>query len=298
MAKTSVPQIPFAQRWQTWQKCLYDETDQNSLANQFLTFNHFNAIYLMTLEDRRIILDHYPQNPPLNVQFHYMLDRIFFESQAIRLRRIRDTENSSINYEPKRDVCSLNALLKDLKAHRSELTRKQYLALHQNYFSANTSPNNPDLNLLEYIQEIFDRISGSSPSTRSDTDLPADAIFDLLTNLLNQNQDVFDHIDKFIAHLATTTNRQITLTDQKLLYTEVLQAFKNCYLVFTALFSMVHIELPFLLIEPTPTLTEHWHSTQLDPKNKSVLLKVYNNSAKEFLNWNNTILPNLLQKSS
>jgi len=274
--------------WQSWQKCLYDETDHNSLANQILTFNYYDAIYRMTLEDRRYLIKRFPDDPPLNQEFCSFVDHVYFESQMMRLRRIRDTENSFINERTEKDVCSIYAILNDIKSHRFELTRKCFLNFHFPKVLTAASNNVSEESKLEDAQYIFDIISGTHPTSRSDTDIPAEVFFTELEVFLNSTNTVIDHIDKFTAHLATPANRQSVLSVDKLPYTDAIEAYKTIYLVYAILFYVVHIELPFLFRAPFANLTKHWQSVQLDPKQEVQLQNVYKKFALIFLDWNET----------
>lgn len=240
----------------------------------------------MTLEDRRYLIKRFPDDPPLNQEFCSFVDHVYFESQMMRLRRIRDTENSFINERTEKDVCSIYAILNDIKSHRFELTRKCFLNFHFPKVLTAASNNVSEESKLEDAQYIFDIISGTHPTSRSDTDIPAEVFFTELEVFLNSTNTVIDHIDKFTAHLATPANRQSVLSVDKLPYTDAIEAYKTIYLAYAILFYVVHIELPFLFLKPPECLYENWQSIHFDPQNKIELINVYEATAEEFKSWN------------
>jgi hypothetical protein len=82
------------------------------------------AAFRMINEARR----HAPQNqhgaPCVNALLHALLDRCFFESQMLAVRRQLDDDG----LRGKRGVFSLRSLLDDLSEHRAILTRKNFFA--------------------------------------------------------------------------------------------------------------------------------------------------------------------------
>ena len=123
MAK--VEKLPLDQAWKNWDACLNGD-DPNSIFQQITIMIWDTSIFRIILAARQSQLRKNPQEPEINDALHSFIDRNYFQSQSVCVRRLIDT-SSGITGE--KGIFSLGALIKDIKDYRQELTREKYLDL-------------------------------------------------------------------------------------------------------------------------------------------------------------------------
>jgi len=288
------PSDDMHQHWRAWQECVFSH-DQNSLTNQFLTQNLDYAFFLMNHEDVRILQETFPKKPPINNGFQNMLTRAFFQYQLIGIKRLRDSEHSSL--DGNNAVCSLHALIADINEARQELTRSFYIQLNTNYIQ--TEPidltDSKALPLaptrLEKVNSIFDRVSGTNAKNRSDQDVPLISYITCLTDQIKLTEPIFTIANKFSAHLATPDNRKKALINVSSDLKTLRQAFKDLYLVYGVLSRFLFSGPERLAVMPRASFARNWTSTNLDSANEKRIRAVYECMAVETDAWLDEDIP-------
>ena len=290
----SNPNKTIEQNWLTWQSCVYS-LDQNSLTNQFLTLNLDHAFFLMNHQDLRILQETFPKKPPINNGFQNMLTRAFTHYQLIGIKRLRDSDGSSLN--GKNAVCSLNAIVSAMKKARHPLTRSRYIQFNTEFIQNEPITASDALALpdpegrLEEVNAVFDRVSGADREHRSDQDIPLISFFDTLQKKIKETDQVYKIANKISAHLATPENREQALLDAAADAKTLRQAFKDLYLVYSVLDRFLRSQTWRLAMDPLASYARNWTSTNLDRANEKRLRTVYEDMAQETDAWHDHDLP-------
>jgi hypothetical protein len=146
----------------------------------------------------------------------HFLDQGYVATQVLAIRRLLD---------PRKDVFSLQRLLNDMADHRELITRENYVC-HDGLPFDSAAWQSQVQGVLEQIwgdqapslqkflasrvrHEMFDRLSGASPTTRQRGDLIKEEVFNKLKkSLLNSAaENIVTLSHKFFAHAATTGSR-------------------------------------------------------------------------------------------
>jgi hypothetical protein len=231
---------PIEEAWKLWQECL-SGNDDNSIFNQISLHTWDTAIFRLILDSWNLIIQNNPDNPPINPYVQMYIWRSYLQSEASFIRRIMDSERSSLF--GKFGVFSLRALLKDIKDRKADLTRDVYLQqknfpydyteiihkrteyVNQQYRQGKISVQIPSEFFWEPIEDahkLFDRLSRTSKNARSRNDIISDKVFTCLDKQLDNQKDIVQFVDKFIAHASTPESQQVediqgfTLTLRKL----------------------------------------------------------------------------------
>lgn len=215
---------PIEERWKIWQNCLYGD-DRNSIITQIHKLLWDMAIYKLVIENRRQILEIFPENPPINIPFHQFLDRLFYESQAIIIRKILDKSNK---IDGKKGIYSLYSLIYELRDYREELTREKYFSLRgmpydiqatkfkrQEYLEVKSRkgeifqiPKELNVDNIETSHKNFDILSKSDKETRTYKDLISEETIEIIEKKLERLKSITTHVNKCIVHSATPESRE------------------------------------------------------------------------------------------
>ena len=202
-----------------------DGEDRSAIKNQVTQMAWDAAVFRVINEARRLAPCTPDGDVKLNGMVHRLLNRGFFISQMVSIRRQVDVWG----LEGKNSVYSLTGLLKDVREHHDLLTRKSIFEAEnleydvesirraaEKYASSQIengkraffTPANLDWQQSERRHQDVDHLAGVVPAARSPEDTIQDEVF---TNLLAMLKDpchiVKDHVDKFIAHAATPEDR-------------------------------------------------------------------------------------------
>lgn len=280
------------QQWHVWQKCVKGY-DVNSLSNQFITQNLDHAIYLMNQEDMHILLETFPQKPPINNHFQNMISRTFFHYQLVGIKRLRDKTGSRLDGD-KATECSLHALITAIKKASGKLTRSLYIQLFLNTSQIVQSERESDATIksnIEEINRVFDKVSGTVKENRSETDIPLVSFFICLQEKIKQTDQVYKIANKMSAHLATPESRDNELKNSFADFVTLRQAFKDLYIVYLVLYRFLFIYHSRLAIVLLPTYSKNWTSTNIDPTNEERIRAVYDDMVVETESWLDQDLP-------
>ncbi len=172
-------------------------------------------IYKCILKARSIAPKDDKNRIKLNWAVHYLIDKCFFNSQLMAIRRLTDESGS--------DVISLCQLLKQMKGNCKHLTRKNYFIIlqdrgyqydyseikkkHDEYVNKNLRmgeatfiPDELNWGKSEELHSIFDKLSKSKHGDRTPEDIIDNSIFDKLLNELDCCKNLRGHVDSFVAH--------------------------------------------------------------------------------------------------
>ena len=209
-----------------------DGEDRSAIQNQVIQMAWDAAVFKVINEARRLAPCTPDGDVKLNGMVHRLLNRGFFISQMVSIRRQVD----ACGLEGKKGVYSLAGLLKDVREHHDLLTRKSIFeaenleydveslrCAHDEYVSAQrekgkrtfSTPANLNWQQSEQRHQDVDRLAGVVPTARSPEDTIQEEVFTkLLAKLKDPCLKVKDHVDKFIAHAATPESRADVRADE------------------------------------------------------------------------------------
>ena len=205
-----------------WEEWLAGD-DANSIRNQIWNMISGFAVFQSINECRK----HAPKNDKgeveLNGPVHRFIDRCFFETQAIAIRRLLDRGPSS----GKKSVTSLYVLIDDMQKHCHLLTRGTIIDAHgypydyENEARRITNETFADrgsgvqmmgqdygnCKLSEFAHKRIDSLAGVQASYRSRNDAIKTQVFDWLKGRLSGCEEIKNFVDKFLAHPASPESR-------------------------------------------------------------------------------------------
>jgi len=272
-SKTTITSIEEA--WMIWRECLEGD-DTNSIMRQLVQMTWDAAIFHMVYESRKATIRQNPDNPRINPYFYQFLDRCFFESQAIAIRRVIDKSPISGN----RGVYSLRALLNDINAHRQDLTRDVYIRLRMRQ--------NPEWDSFSAAEShrLFDQLSNKDRGTRQPDDLICECFFSGLEEKIKvTSRSVKRYVDRFIAHSATPGSREGDGEKTQVTLGEIWKAqeivAEITEFLLTFLFSKEWVLLP-----PIPAAVyENWDAPIYNGENHYLLEQVLQEYREETEKW-------------
>jgi len=282
MAKAE--KIPLDQAWKNWVDCLKG-VDTNSIFQQISTMIWDTAIFRIIIEARKSQIRKNPHNPELNRAYHSFIDRNYFQSQSVCIRRLTD---KSYGLTGKKGVYSVSALLNDISIFRPELTREKLFILQEVPFELNNqiSFSKIDAFDVEEIHQYFDKISGTTANNRSPNDLIDEKVFLCLKDKFAECKVITDYVDKFVAHSSSPESRsvqngkQLDLTFQKLWKAHQI-IFKTANFISLILFSTTQIALPI----PHPSYFFSWDKPLFDKEEINLARKEFEKYRDETSKW-------------
>lgn len=228
--KNSSSQEQFKAKRELWIKCFSGE-DRNSVLNQIYQMVWNAAVFKVINEARRIAPTNATGQAEINGMLHRFIDRCFFDSQFLAIRRLVD----SSPFDGPKGVFSLVSLLKDMKLNASLISRENlflvegleydYEAVQQRELAyaleqsksgkgAYWIPSELDSHSLQLRHEQIDALSGVKADQRKPENIVRVEVFDYL---INKTEDISEgislHVNKYIAHSATPESRQYENSD-------------------------------------------------------------------------------------
>jgi len=222
------PQTPeyktFKDKRQFWIECVSGK-DPHAIRRQLTDMIWNAAAYRVVNEARRLASPAEDGGVELNGLMHRLIDKCFFESQMLAIRRLTDV----YDLEGKRSVYALTALLKDMEKNTTLITRAHIFAAEglayddkavyddlQQCRAERTMGGEKcwvEPNVLAWGQsarrhEQIDRLAGTSEQSRSLGDCVSSDVFVRLQKKLGDaTSEVKKCVDKFVAHAATLESR-------------------------------------------------------------------------------------------
>ena len=148
----------------------------------------------------------------------------FWSSTMLTVRRLVDRAHP---LQGRHGVCSIGAIVNDVRSVRRRLTRRRYVEdiagaaynyelirrRHWEYLERQSGagvvwiPRDLDETPSELRHAEFDWLSGTTPGTSSDVDVIRDEVFDRLEARLSRLDGVVEHATLHFAHAATEASR-------------------------------------------------------------------------------------------
>ncbi|UCG49068.1 MAG: hypothetical protein JSU94_04650 [Phycisphaerales bacterium] len=204
-------------QWKEW--CFGN--DVHSVSNQIHNMIRDSAVFQCINEAR----GHAPKDkngePKLNGTVHAFINRCFFQTQAMAIRRLLDR---------RQDVVSLRRLINDIQENCELLTRAGLLGaygypydyeperanLHGKYDQGHGQAAAGGLIKCAHSKAIhgfMDSMAGVEPSRRKPDDRPREAVFRWLLKRLHECEAIVNFVNKYVAHSATADSRAKVNTD-------------------------------------------------------------------------------------
>lgn len=216
----------FAEKHAEWTTVMRgdDSRPRNGIHSQIVELVDSAAWYRVVLLARDLAPQGESATEHLNGPFHRWIDTTFSDSFFIRVRRLAGGTSDSL--DGTRGCYSLLALLRDLRAHRSLLTRHNLLSLDDLPFDLAAAdrlqdemlrkandwvaiPRQADVRRSKRRNAEIDQLCGVDEATRSLTDTVLDVVFtDIDARLTSATSDLNHITDKLIAHASTLESRQ------------------------------------------------------------------------------------------
>ncbi len=213
-----------------WKKCI-DIEDRNSVFNQIHSMIWNAAVFNVINNARKIAPVDAKGNREINGMIHRFMDRCFFDSQFLSIRRLADPAP----IDGDRGVFSLLSLLNDMKINASLITRRNLFLvdnMEYDYEAAQQKeavfmaeqlragassywlPPELDSHSIRLRHEYIDVLSGVDSGHRSPNDAIRVEVFDYLAKKIKDaSEDIGLHVNKFIAHSASPESRDYSNVD-------------------------------------------------------------------------------------
>jgi hypothetical protein len=212
------------QRISTWKTAYTDETTGILTAIEAMLWDYAafrTAIAVVSLANRRRLAERPDSDTSsLNQMLFDLLAKGYWSSLLLGARKLLDPHPLS----GARGVYSLRAILNDVKACQSKLTRRIYVehlrgcrydlnALRQENWEAlkaaggRATWGDPALTLSEISHRDFDYLSGVKEADRSETDLIDPGVLVLIEGRLTNLDRISDHASTHIAHAGNAESR-------------------------------------------------------------------------------------------
>jgi len=181
---------------------------------------------------------------------HDFINQSFFKTQLLSIRKLVDKDFNRVRQNKLYTVYSLYNLIEDIKKNSALLTRKNILAVHNlpydyekamEYLRQNTpkikkgnaqvqtyiGKNIDEVEFSKDIHRRIDSITGITADKRSPDDLVLnDNSFKCFDDWLKNSQELYDYVNKYIAHSATPESRRAIPDEIKEALGKILNAHK------------------------------------------------------------------------
>ena len=278
----------FRNKRQEWQRCLIEDPYSVSRQISHLLWN--DTVFRAFNEARRISIETNDSDVGLNGPVINLLDEGFVALQIMAIRRLTDPNF----YDPNKAVISLLRIINDVEDSLELLTRENYICYDGTRFDGLTHQKD-GINWLHWDrkQNNFDRLSGTSPTTRSRQDKLDKKYVSFLRSELNACTDLRTYANKFIAHTSDNPGK-VKLTDrQKSITLEKLdEAYKTIVKTGSFLGAVILYEHSLGGI-PVPQYNqfENVDKPVIKADDLSALHKFWNDREKDLRTWDQEIWP-------
>lgn len=210
------------ERIEAWRQAY--ELDDNAIVRSLVTFSWNLAAYMSVARMVEAAPDADEGGKQLNNLMLDLLHRSYWGGAVLATRRLLDRGG----LHGTKGVCSLRALIADVKSCRCQITRRVYVediagveydyeGVEQRafeYLRARSSegpvwmPPELDSYTIRIRHEQFDFLSGVGKAERCEGDLIQPSIFDRLESRLSRLNEVAEHATIHFAHPATQISRE------------------------------------------------------------------------------------------
>jgi len=203
-----------------WREWLFGD-DTHSIQRQIINMIWDTAVFQSVNEARKYAQTDDEGNPKLNNMVHGFINHCFFQTQALSIRRLLDKEKR----EGKYSVFSLYRLVYDMKQNSKLLTRENILAaldypyeykegLSDYYRGPKSGPSPTKYFNSKSMHKNIDFLVGVTANNRNPNDTVREQVFEWLEQRLGYCQEIYDYVNKFIAHAATPVSRAVIGADE------------------------------------------------------------------------------------
>lgn len=226
------------EKFDEWKEWLLGE-DVHSIRNQIHSMIWDAAVYQSINEARAYAATDSEGQPLLNAMVHHFIDRCFFDTQMMAIRRLLDKETKPGD----RSVTSLWRLLDDMEKHAFLLTRENilgclglpydYEATKAEVLRKYTFTEGPTWRGNGYKQcesskhahKCVDALAGVNVLQRSPGDAVRVAVIQWFKERLGNCKAIYGYVNKFLAHSATPESRARLMDEEtKITLGQILQA--------------------------------------------------------------------------
>lgn len=212
-------------RIDTWREAFNDETTGilrtvNDLLWNYAAFRTAIRIVFLANKNRH-------EKPPINQMMFDLIASGYWSSLLLGVRRLLDKGH----LKGDQGVYSIRAVLNDIKASRTKLSRRVYVEVlrdcrydltkleeeqRETLKAAKGKPvwGDPALTQSQTAHQHFDFLSGISADNRSPNDLISEDIFERLESRLVALNRISDHVSSHLAHAGNRESRQDKLLDE------------------------------------------------------------------------------------
>ncbi len=206
--------VTFKDKYALWHECLAGK-DQNSIQQQVLRMVWDAGVYELINEARRFAPEAPEGGVQLNGAMHRFIDHLFFETQAVAIRRLTARESL---HGPK-GTYSLGSLITDMTENVVLLTRQNMWTVREPELDSHygrpakqqPAAANDALDMRssmeEHWNEYIDALCGTSPASRSPNDTVLTTCFDQMSDRLKCCDKLGEYVNKYVAHVATPGSR-------------------------------------------------------------------------------------------
>jgi hypothetical protein len=266
----------FRNRRQEWKRCLIE--DPYSVSHQISHLLWNDTIFRAFNEARRLSIEKNDNGVGLNGPVINLLDEGFVALQIMAIRRLTDSNF----YDPNKAVISLLRVINDIKDNLNLFTRENYICYNGTQFDGLTHQKD-NINWFHWDRKHnnFDRLSGTSPETRSRQDKLDKKFLSFLRSELKACSDLRTYANKFIAHTSDypgkvkLTDRQKSITLEKMdeAYKSIIKtgSFLGAVILYEHSLGGIpvsqydqfeNIDKPVIKVEDLPALHTFWHDRE------------------------------------
>lgn len=228
------------EKFEEWKNMLVGK-DMHSIRNQIYNMIWDCAFFQCINESRRYAAKDDKGNIKRNGPLHSFINQSFFKTQLLSIRNLTDKDFNRVQKDKPYTVYSLYNLIEDIKKNGAILTRKNILAAYNlpyDYKKARADfDNNTDwtqgsvfepneIGHSEDIHRQIDSVTGIMTDKRSPDDLIPDNIFKQFEDKQKEIKELYEYVNKFIAHSATPDSRKAISDEIKEALGKILNAHK------------------------------------------------------------------------
>jgi hypothetical protein len=227
---TAQPIKDTKEKFQEWENMLVGK-DMHSIRNQIYDMIWDCAFFQCINESRRYAAKNNKDEIRQNRMIHYFINKSFFKTQLLSIRRLTDKDFDKIRKGKQYTVYSLYNLIEDIKKNSAILTRKNILDAHNLPYDyeevmeclRQNTPKTKKGNIqiqtfsgrnvdeIEFSKDFhrrIDSITGITANKRSPDDLIPDNILQF-DDKWASIKGLCKYVDKYIAHSATPESRKV-----------------------------------------------------------------------------------------
>ena len=259
----------------------FKENDIHSISNHYQEMIWNDTVYRTYNEARRLSEITNSKKTGLPGTLIELIDRNFFETQAMAIRRLTDPHE----FRPHRSVNSLPSIIEEIKSISTVFTRENYICYTGIPYDNSTLPKWPDQAKHEERNKIFDSIAVEF-TTRSRDDLLDLEILKKLEKELGKLTLIRTYTNKYVAHAAASNNRlKIDSRLQNLSLQELEDSYRKIVSICKIMGDL--LDEYFLAEVATPQFVQlkNWDMPLVTKEDHLKLYEYWESRTKMFMGW-------------